>query len=186
MENASKALIMVGGILIGILILTIAVVLFRSFSDFGHSTYEQVEETKIMEWNSNYLKFYGNMSTGSNQKNVPIPVTAHDIVSMANHAMQNNINYGFEGIEEADNPSSYYVQVVVNGINGYENFESRLVNRENFLKNYSQKADANGIVSPIYFKMSAVKISDITKRVYYVEFQEYTDKEYEIYKDIAE
>ena len=91
MENASKALIIAASVLVGVMIISVGVALFNSFSEFRRSTVQKVEDAKIAEWNNNYLKYYGNY-TDDNGKEKPIQVTAHDIVSIANSAKQNNIN----------------------------------------------------------------------------------------------
>ena len=92
MENASRALIMAASVLVGVMIISVGVALFNSFSEFSRSTVQKVEDAKIAEWNNNYLKYYGSY-TDDNGKVRPIQVTAHDIVSIANSAKQNNINY---------------------------------------------------------------------------------------------
>ena len=59
MENASNALIMAAGVLVGVMILTIGVALFKTFSDFGREKADDLETIKIEEWNNNFLKYYG-------------------------------------------------------------------------------------------------------------------------------
>ena len=198
MENASRALTMAGGVLIGIIILAIASTLFSNFSTFGKSTYEKVEAAKIEAWNSDYIKYYGNISvdipkeTGKAVETVtvPIPVTAHDIVSVANQAMQNNIDHEFDPRNAVEAKETLlYVQVKVesspkSGVREIKNFESENENKTKFLQDYALKE--NGI-DPVYFKVSAQPlISSITKRVYYIQFKEFTDKEYENYKIIKD
>ena len=209
MENISKSLLMAAGVLIGVIILTIGVVLFRSFSDFGHGTHEKVEQARIDEWNSNYLKYYGNLGTGQNNLNnsnkfaesIPIPLTSHDVATIANHAKQNNINYEFDisgksPIKAQDN--IYYVQVDIKKSEPREegfggnikkdiiNFETDLVNKTEFVKKYSINNIIDGgcqVIEtiPIYFKVLEAKVSSITKRVYYVKIQEYNFGDYEKY-----
>lgn len=59
MENASKALIMAGTILIAILVLTVGVYIFINFSEFSKSNEEkQVKQELIME-NNKFLKYDG-------------------------------------------------------------------------------------------------------------------------------
>lgn len=59
MENASKALIMAATMLLGLMIVSVGVALFQSFSDLGKDTIQKVENYKISEWNNTYLKYYG-------------------------------------------------------------------------------------------------------------------------------
>jgi len=59
MENASKALIMAASVLLGLMIISIGVTLYSTFADFSRTTLEKVEETKLAEWNNQFLKYYG-------------------------------------------------------------------------------------------------------------------------------
>ena len=77
MENASKALLIAGGILVGILILSIGVYLFNNYRDVG-ITYEQsLSATEIEKFNSNFTKFEGRDD-----------ITIHEILTLANFAKQ--------------------------------------------------------------------------------------------------
>lgn len=168
MENASKALIMAASVLVGLMIISIGVALFSSFSEFSKSTIEKVEETKISEWNQNYLKYYGKTTVIEDGKAVTqdILVTAHDIVTVANHARQNNEKYDLLKQEKA-NENTYYVQVKVND---NTNFEKETVeNKNDFLKNNSLKSENKEVK---YYTCTGYKISDVTKRVMYIEFKE--------------
>ena len=203
MENASRALMIAGGVLVGIIILAIAVTLFSNFSAFGRSTYERVEAAQIDAWNNSYTKYYGNISveipkitgTGVETVIVPIPLSAHDVVTIANQAMQNNIDHEFD----PRNPivakeTLLYVQVKVessskSSIRKIENFESENENKTKFLQDYALKPNGTNPnkKDPIYFKVSAQPlVSSITKRVYYIQISEFTDKEYENYEKIKE
>lgn len=167
MENASKALIMAAGVLLGIMIISIGVALFTSFSEFSRSTLAKVEDAKIAEWNNNYLKYYGEISYIEEGKVVtePIKVTAHEIVTVANHASQNNMNYNLQNQTKYDE-NTYYVQVKVGKI---ANFEKQTEESKNqFLKDNSLK-NGNEVK---YYTCTNVKVSDITKKVIYIEFQE--------------
>ena len=178
MENASKALIIVSEVLIGILIISIGVTLFRSFSDFGKQTTEQMDQAKIDDWNSNFLKYYGNVSAiGDDGKEIqhPICVTAHDIVTVANFARQYNISREHDpnNAENNDSGELDYVQVVVK--NYSNNFETDLYNKIDFLKNNTLRDNQEDIR---YFKCLKYKISEATKKVCYIEFQEFIEREY--------
>ena len=155
MENASKALLMAAGVLVGVLVISIGVILFTSFSQLGKSSVEQMEANKIAEWNENYLKYYGVNTIIKDGKTIqqPILVTAHDIVSVANHAKQNNINYELEG-QSSYNQNTYYVQVQVGKDANFEKKTETQINE--FLKNNNLKS---------YICVEEPKVSSITKRV---------------------
>lgn len=159
MENASKALIMAATVLLGVMIISVGVALFNTFSDFSSSTVEKMEEKQISEWNNTYLKYQGSTQ-----------VTAHDIISVINSAAQNNKNY-FEDetnkIKYAGNENYYYVKVSINGIDKGTNAESwNEEEKMQFLKENSL-TDEN---ETMYFKCTNVNISSATKRVYSITF----------------
>ena len=54
MENASKALIMAGGVLIGILIISLAVYLFADFGSTSAQINAQNSQKQITEFNSKF------------------------------------------------------------------------------------------------------------------------------------
>ena len=61
MENASKALIMAAEVLIGVLILSLMVYLFVSFGSTAAEVNEQMDESKLAEFNSQYDKYKDKM-----------------------------------------------------------------------------------------------------------------------------
>ncbi len=162
MENASKALLMAAGVLVGIMVITIGVILYTTFSNLGKSTIEQMEMDKIAEWNETYLKYYGTNIVKKDEKEIqqPISVTAHDIITLANHANQNNIKYEVQG-QSGYNQNTFYVQVQV----GKDaNFEKKTEEQKNeFLKSNNMKT---------YICVEEPKVSSITKRVMYIHFEE--------------
>ena len=104
MENASKALIMAASVLLGVMILSVGVYLFYVYSDYSSNAYQRMEQAQIDQFNTQFLKYYGMTAVeneGEEQK--PILCTAHDIISLANLAYQNNLQY------EVDNLNGYNV-----------------------------------------------------------------------------
>lgn len=171
MENASKALIMAASVLLGVMIISIGVALFNSFSEFSRSTMEKAEDTKIAEWNNNYLKYYGSY-TDEDGKERPIQVTAHDIVSIANSAKQNNINYELE--TQNYNENTYYLQVQVKT---EPHFEAKTDEEKNkFLKENSLTQNTDNTYSTKYYMCTEIKISEVTKKVIYIKFDDYKEK----------
>ena len=60
MENASKALIMAGGVLIGVLIISLAVYLFVSFGQTSAEINSQNAQKQISQFNSQFTSYEGN------------------------------------------------------------------------------------------------------------------------------
>ena len=79
MENASKALIMAGGILIAILVMSLFVYLIVSFGATSDKIHDQNAQTQITEFNAQFTKYQGRTN-----------ITIYDIVSVANLARENN------------------------------------------------------------------------------------------------
>lgn len=83
MENASKALLMAGGILIAMLILAMGVTLFATYSGIIGSYDQTQEANEITKFNSNFIKFVGRKD-----------ITAQEIVTLANFVRYYNEQNG--------------------------------------------------------------------------------------------
>ena len=177
MENASKALIMAAEVLIGLIIISIGVAIFNMFQAYSRDTVEQINEAQIAEFNNNFLKYYGKASY-EDAENVPIRVSIHDIISLANFAKQNNEKYDTTN-EYSGNLNSIkdtlYVRVCISkGPEGLEKWTEEECN--NYMKNndliyYMEGSEKKS--KPKYYYLKDYKISETTKKVYYVLFEEY-------------
>lgn len=98
MENASKALLISGGILIAMLIISIAVFLFANYNELGTSYDKNLEASEIQKFNEKFLKFEGRQD-----------ITIQEIVSLANFAREYNAETGAS------------IQVVLQGSNLVDN-----------------------------------------------------------------
>lgn len=76
MENASKALIMAAGILIGVLILALMVTLFASSKNLFNSYDATKESESIQQFNVNFTKYVGEN------------LTIHDVITIYNFAIE--------------------------------------------------------------------------------------------------
>ena len=92
MENASKALIMAGGMLIGILILTLAAYLFITFGYQASKVGDRVKEQQIEKFNSDY-----NVYAESDN------ITIYDVITVANRA---RTDYNYITVSLIGSPSS--------------------------------------------------------------------------------
>lgn len=102
MENASKALIMAAGVLIGIMILSLAVYLFATFGATSAELHGQVETSRITQFNTQFTSYEGRSD-----------ITIYDVISVVNLAKNNNENY--ELTDSTD--SNYYIIVSLQGVN---------------------------------------------------------------------
>ena len=155
MENATKALFMATSVFIGLLLLSLGVYMFKTFGDYGAQTTEKLAEKDINEFNAQFYKYEGQETC-----------RAHNIVSVANLAKQNNQNYGYTEYDK-NKKQPYYIQVKVKNIE--ENFEEKSQEYyNNFINQYSL---IEGTTDIIYFECTKVTISQDTKRVIYIEFK---------------
>ncbi len=83
MENASKALLMAGGVLIGVLVISLAVYLFADFGATSAEINAQNAQKQITAFNSKFTAYQGYTDD----------ITIYDIVSLATFAKENNTYY---------------------------------------------------------------------------------------------
>lgn len=83
MENATQALIIAAGVLVGILILSLAVYLFSTMGGYAANTQKQMEKDSIAQFNNKFLKYDGLTE-----------LTMQDIITVKNYALENNMEDG--------------------------------------------------------------------------------------------
>ena len=79
MENATKALLIAGGVLIAILIITVMVMLFNSTGNVSRSYNDRIETEEVTKFNSNFTQYLG-------QK-----FTIHEAITITNFAKNNGV-----------------------------------------------------------------------------------------------
>ena len=85
MENASKALLMAGGILIALLVLGALLLMFNQLSDYQRSKTEIVNRSQISEFNSQFTQYARNDLQG------------FDLISLINKVVDYNRRTGIYG-----------------------------------------------------------------------------------------
>ena len=169
MENATRAFMMAAGVLLGVLILSLGIYLFSIFSQYSANAYETMEKNQITQFNSQFFKYYGDITYNYVNENgkedtitKPIECTAHDIISIVNLAQQNNTQFQLNNEEHASNETSY-IQVGIGKNKKNQNIEKwNETDKINFLK---ENTDKN-------YKCSAVLTNSVTSRVNYIKFEE--------------
>ena len=127
MENASKALIMAGGILIGILIISLAVYLFTDFGRTAADINDRNASQQLVDFNSKFTKYESYKDNDGNWK-----TTVYDIVTLAGYAKENNEYYkestdeqisvnivGANKLENIQGKSNYKNTLIINGNTTY-------------------------------------------------------------------
>lgn len=156
MENASKALLMAAGVLIGLMIISLAILLFNSFGGTSATIHQNIETQQIEQFNSQFTVYNGKDN-----------VTIYDIISMANLATQNNKQYEFSKSEGKE--FNNYIQLLLES-EPIEFGKETTSKKQEEIYNEKIKEDTNQISSsenlPTY--TVTVEISQYTKRVYKV------------------
>lgn len=177
MENASKALLMAAEILIAVMIIGVGAYLFRMFASYSSERYDRIAETQVSEFNAQFLKFYGQGKDGK-----PIECTIHDIVSLANLAQKNNIEYELiEPITTGGNnayrrksgvnyDNSLYIQIDLAGVAS----ELELKNNNyfvNLMKQNDLKVSSTGEKSDVqHYECKVCETNQNNKRIHYMKF----------------
>ena len=103
MENATKAMLIAAGVLIGVMILSLGAVLFSELEIYVESSHERMRFNELNAFNSQFTKYDRNTST------------IQDVVTATNLAYQNNIDYNATEDERGDE-NSLYVAVFLDGM----------------------------------------------------------------------
>ncbi|MGN1270383.1 MAG: hypothetical protein ACI4UX_00025 [Clostridia bacterium] len=99
MENASKALIIAGSVLIAILLISLGLLIFKSTSGTTDQTQELGKTLEVQQFNSQFLKYCGESVKGSQVRTLCEVIIAHN----ANSKNQVKI----AGNDDADAISNY-------------------------------------------------------------------------------
>ena len=93
---------MAGGMLIGIIIISIGAILFAAFGGTSQNIQAQVDSRVLAEFNNNFTKY------------LEVDCTIHDIVSLANFARKNNADMEYDRVNDANKAD--YVHVFLKNI----------------------------------------------------------------------
>ena len=144
MENASKAMLISGGVLVAMLVLAIGVYLFANYSNIALSYEQKIETIEIQKFNANFIKFEG-------RKNI----TIHEIVTLANFAKQYEKQTGTHIKLDIQGKTND----LINWLNDFTTEEENKKIIEELIKKYVDtefelrdlKYDNSGKVKSIYF-----------------------------------
>lgn len=92
MENAAKALIMAGAVLLAILVLSVMNYIFRDMAGSSSDIYGELEESDITKFNQKFLNYDGRGTTTDDEGNPINPLNIQDVVTIVNIAKENNKN----------------------------------------------------------------------------------------------
>lgn len=143
MENATKAMLIAAGVLIGVMILSLGVALFSELQAYVESSHERMRFNEQNAFNSQFAKYEDSTST------------IQDVVTAANLAYQNNVDYNADESERG-NDSTLYVAVYLDktSIESTINEENVNLLSENLDKKYTCTviySQATGRIYELYF-----------------------------------
>ncbi len=101
MENASKALLIAGGILVSLITISIFTFAYFRMTSFAENSEKNPYEDELLAFNSGFEAYNKNVMYGI------------DIISVLNKAIDNNKRYGIEFYDAPNQPDSldYYVNI---------------------------------------------------------------------------
>jgi len=148
MENASKALLMAAGVLIGILLISLAVYLFADFGATSAKINAQNAQKQVSQFNSKFTSYEGKDG-----------LTIYDVITVIGYAKENNDYY--DGVNE------YKISVNIdNSINVQDWNEDRKIEKIT----EEQEQMMNGLELPIY-ECSIVEYHSENGRVKTINFR---------------
>ncbi len=160
MENASKALIMAAGVLIGIMVLSLFVYLIFTFGSNTARIYDEQAKQQLEEFNSQFTAYDGRED-----------LTIYDVVTLANRAKESNDTYDFGNVAVSNlrgNQETTYIAVILKK-SGSSQYIEKDVNNLSLIQNELNELDSKPNDNKKLDNYSCqVKISEITKQVYLV------------------
>ena len=152
MENASKALLMAAGVLMGVVILSLAAYLFVTFSSSADDVKSEIANNQLNKVNSQFLAYEQRED-----------LTVYDILTAVNLAENNNKYYQLE-----PGDTNYITVKVDNSVVNSTDIEKK-IKPESLEKEGEMKEDNLGGKSLKNYRCN-VLLSDITGRVNAVNF----------------
>lgn len=107
MENASKALIIAGSVLIAILLISLGLLIFKSTQGVTDQTQDLGKTLEVQQFNSQFLKYCGTPVKGSQLRTLCEVVIAHNANSKNKVKINNN--------ESAQDIGDYRSTIKTNG-----------------------------------------------------------------------
>ena len=113
MENASKALMISAGVLVGILILSLGVSLYYSLGTYINANQERMNANELSQFNTQFIKYinYQEQTGPIDRDKIEFELTIHDVVTAANLAYENNRQYNLTSNTEVYDETTLYVTV---------------------------------------------------------------------------
>lgn len=166
MENATKALFIAAGVLIGILILSLGAVLFSNLSSYVESEHERMEFNELNRFNTQFTNYINN-NGGINDE---FEITIQDVISVAGLAYENNVKYTDDLTNATFNANgrNMYVAVFI----GDERIDNKINDEMVDMLQKDIEEDEKGNVNRAFYRCESkdIEISELTGRVWKITF----------------
>lgn len=170
MENASKALLIGAGVLIAVMIISLATTLFRSASGVAKTYDQTMQSTEVTKFNTNFTKYLDSGVQDQNGTTTRESANIYDVISVANFSKNYN-QQAVEDPETSDDP--IVVKVDLESSNGtkLQNVQNLSMKAQNHLVDtcYYKNNDEPNAYSTISFKIS-IDGTNTTGRINHVTF----------------
>lgn len=185
MENATKALFIVAGVLIGMMILSLGVALYYSLQGYISDTQDTMEQNANNQFNTQFLNYInmqpdnaGTVTVSGQRYRIDFRLRVQDIITAANIAYQNNIEHNAD-ISTMTIPE---YEALINENNLYVTVNATLydesgasITKTHLEKNIDEEASEllSTYTSNYQYKCYSadVLISQVTGRVYQITFR---------------
>lgn len=149
MENATNALMIAAGVLIGILIISLGVSLYMSLGGFAATTQKEIDQKAIRQFNEEFLKYDRRTD-----------LTIQDVITARNRALEINQSYENYNVSTTiADENSYYIDIFFK-----RESSAKTIFDKNLTDLLNKYIDAKNI-------KCTVKISPVTGRVYKLVFE---------------
>lgn len=155
MENASKALLMAGGVLIAMIIVSLGLYIMQNMAENSAHFYEMMEQSKIVEFNNKFDKY-----EGKDLENIDEDLVLQDIITLMNLARDFNVKNNLSESDENFIKISGTVKALKPGGPTSTNFVSDLNNilkldvDENYLYDQRVKDKIRNYVNGNYMNLN--------------------------------
>ena len=144
----------------GVMILSLGMALYLELNNYVESTYEGMRFTELNKFNTQFTKYINYIDE---QKKFDI--TIQDIISVANLAYENNMNYNATS-DERGQEDSLYVAVYLNGTP----IEHDIHEKATELLNAELELSKTNMKSQYKCTNESIKYSSLTHRVFEIYF----------------
>ena len=172
MENASKALIIAGGVLLAVIIIGILVYTWGNVSSFVSSQDDLKDQQQLASFNKQFESYYKSLLRGA------------EVASIINKVRSNNVAYE-DNLEYKITCKIKIKEAISGGLNAAEHDVSKY-NATSEYDRFVATAENLKTFKRLYFRCTKIGYSNKTGRVNEVVFEELTTSEIKSYFPSAE